>query len=192
MFFYKKNAQKGDKWAQWYVGIPHYFEVKDTGLYYICGEYRPIKRLEITDSVIYNCLQYWSDDFGLVYEYGEFYKLYLIGGIYNGVVFGDTTLYLTDVKSVKSDDAKKYDLSQNYPNPFNPSTEISFSIPEKSAVLIVIYNSIGKTIATVADEIFEPGNHIISWDAGNLPAGMYVCDMKAGKFHSATKMLLVK
>ncbi len=45
---------------------------------------------------------------------------------------------------------------------------------------------------TVADEIFEPGNHIISWDAGNLPAGMYVCDMKAGKFHSATKMLLLK
>lgn len=62
---------------------------------------------------------------------------------------------------------------QNYPNPFNPSTNITFEIPEESAVQIKVTDQMGRHIGQILDEIIPAGSHNITFDASDLPSGIY-------------------
>jgi subtilisin family serine protease len=91
---------------------------------------------------------------------------------------------------------KNFALMQNYPNPFNPSTSIEFSIPEMSNVSIEIYNVIGELVASLVNQTLDAGYHKFNFNAGNLPSGAYVYQLKAtgqnGTFVDTKKMLLMK
>jgi hypothetical protein len=87
----------------------------------------------------------------------------------------------------------EYALHQNFPNPFNPSTSLTFDVVEKNFVTLKVYNAAGQEVATVANGEFDSGRHIVSFDAGNMPSGLYFYTVKIGNEFTATKkMLLVK
>jgi subtilisin family serine protease len=87
-------------------------------------------------------------------------------------------------------------LMQNFPNPFNPSTTIEFSIPEISNVSVEVYNVIGEQVSSLVNQTLEAGYHRINFNAGNLPSGTYVYQLKAngqnGTFVDMKKMILMK
>lgn len=85
-----------------------------------------------------------------------------------------------------------YELMQNYPNPFNPETEISFSVPERSNVIIRIYNSAGEETVTLTDRITPAGYHRLIWNASEFPSGIYYYQMLTDKFTITKKMVLIK
>lgn len=85
-----------------------------------------------------------------------------------------------------------FKLEQNYPNPFNPSTIIKFAVPEKSNVLIKIYDILGGEVATLVNEELETGWYERSFNASSLASGIYIYRMNAGNFISTKKMLMVK
>jgi sugar lactone lactonase YvrE len=87
---------------------------------------------------------------------------------------------------------KAFSLSQNYPNPFNPSTVISFDIPKETFVSLVIYNALGQELARLVNETRPAGRYSVTFDAGNLPSGLYVSRLTAGGFSATKKMVLVK
>ena len=91
---------------------------------------------------------------------------------------------------------KNFALMQNYPNPFNPSTTIEFSIPQASNVSIQVYNIIGELVGSLVNQTLEAGYHRFNFDAGSLPSGTYVYQLKAsgqnGTFVDTKKMLLMK
>ncbi len=86
----------------------------------------------------------------------------------------------------------KFILNQNYPNPFNPKTIISYEVPLGGAVKIMIYDEIGNEITTLVNEFKEAGIHSISFDASELPSGVYIYKMQAGSFVETKKMILLK
>ncbi len=91
----------------------------------------------------------------------------------------------------------EFSLAQNYPNPFNPSTNISFGLPQTSYVLLEIFDTMGKRVATLADQILQAGVHICRWDGSNssgypVTAGVYFCRLQADNFIAAKKMVLIK
>lgn len=86
----------------------------------------------------------------------------------------------------------EFSLSQNYPNPFNPETVIGYALPVTGEVNISIYNAIGEKITTLVDGMKEAGNHQVSFNADNLPSGLYFCRMTAGKFTTTRKMMLMR
>jgi hypothetical protein len=104
----------------------------------------------------------------------------------------DGTVSYSNAIEVDISGPKEYALYQNYPNPFNPSTTIKFALPEKASVTLTVYNMLGEKIKDLFIGEKESGYHQISFDAANLPSGVYVYRLNAGDFLSSKKMMLVK
>jgi hypothetical protein len=86
----------------------------------------------------------------------------------------------------------EFKLEQNYPNPFNPQTTIKFSIPKSSYVKLVIYDSAGKEVNTLASSVLEAGNYSLDFNASGLASGIYFCRLEADGFLDMKKMVLIK
>ena len=85
-----------------------------------------------------------------------------------------------------------YSLSQNYPNPFNPLTIINYQLTSANFTTIKIYNLLGQEVAQLVNELKQPGTYEVTWDASNMPSGMYFYRMVSGQFSDVKKMLLIK
>lgn len=83
-------------------------------------------------------------------------------------------------------------LSQNYPNPFNPSTEIRFGLTKPAHVRLVVYDILGREVASLADEQMDAGYHSVSWNASGVSSGVYIYRLTAGSFVQTRRMLVVK
>ena len=105
-----------------------------------------------------------------------------------------STLAVDEVAAVP----KAYGLNQNYPNPFNPSTKISYDVPKMSQVKIVIYDVLGRVVATLVDGVQAASKYTVDWNASNVATGVYFYRMTAksvdgsGDFTSVKKLLLMK
>jgi photosystem II stability/assembly factor-like uncharacterized protein len=94
---------------------------------------------------------------------------------------------------------KKFNLSQNYPNPFNPITTIRYSIPsvtmsgvEGSLVTLLVYDILGKEIATLVNENKQAGNYSVEFNAPSLASGIYIYRLTSGQFSISKKLILLK
>jgi len=88
-------------------------------------------------------------------------------------------------------------LLGNHPNPFNPSTSIKFSLAKASRAELNVYNIKGQKVKTLANSLFQAGNHTLVWDGcsdegENLASGVYLLRMEAGKFRQTRKMTIMK
>ncbi|MBK8982113.1 MAG: T9SS type A sorting domain-containing protein [Ignavibacteria bacterium] len=70
-----------------------------------------------------------------------------------------------------------FTLHQNFPNPFNPSTEINFSISKKAYIKIEVFDISGKLISTLANSVFESGDHKLNFSGNDLSSGIYLYRM---------------
>lgn len=110
--------------------------------------------------------------------------------------FSVTTLMATSVEETPAI-AEGFKLDQNYPNPFNPSTTINYSVNQAGVVELKIFDLLGKKIRTLVNENTPPGEYSVVWngrdDFGKQAAsGHYFYKIKAGRFQSTKKMLLLK
>ncbi len=101
-------------------------------------------------------------------------------------------LVATGVKDMTETIPKSYALYQNYPNPFNPTTVISYQLSAVSNVTLRVYNVLGQEVTTLVNERQNPGSYTITFNAGNLPSGVYFYRLTAGKFMSVKKLMLLK
>ena len=86
----------------------------------------------------------------------------------------------------------EYELEQNYPNPFNPRTVIGYRIPTRSHVTLKVYDAAGREVAMLVDEEKAPGRYTVSWDASEMPSGVYFGRLMSAGFAETKKMLLVR
>lgn len=104
---------------------------------------------------------------------------------------GNDSIFVTDILD-NYELPVYFSLSQNYPNPFNPNTKISFSIPQRVKVELAVYNTLGEKISSLVNEVKEPGNYIVMFNAENLTSGVYFYRISAGEFSQTKKLILVK
>ncbi|MBK7446497.1 MAG: T9SS type A sorting domain-containing protein [Ignavibacteria bacterium] len=93
-------------------------------------------------------------------------------------------------------DVSSFELNQNFPNPFNPSTDISFSIPQNSDVIIRIYDITGKEVSILVNGFYQKGKYSLTFNGSNLASGVYFYKMtatgEAGEFTDTKKLELIK
>lgn len=112
----------------------------------------------------------------------------------NYVYWTDTITFLVtdqiaDRKEIIISDLK---LQQNFPNPFNKTTTFSWQIPKHSFLSLEIINMNGQLIETVVSGQFPAGNYNYTWNAGNLPGGLYYYRLKTDDFFEMKKLLIMK
>jgi hypothetical protein len=87
---------------------------------------------------------------------------------------------------------KDHHLISVYPNPFNPQTNIRFQSPSVSYAEIVVYDIAGREIEIIYKDIIDAGSHNFSWNASNLPSGMYFIRLIADGYSKTIKAMLIK
>jgi len=104
-----------------------------------------------------------------------------------------TADFVTSVEQIETDLLpNEFRLDQNYPNPFNPSTTIQFAVPKTSNVTLRIYDILGREVATLIDEKYQPGQYKIIFEAGQLASGLYMYRIQAGDFRETKKLMLLR
>lgn len=83
-------------------------------------------------------------------------------------------------------------LLQNYPNPFNPTTIISYELPAATTVTLIIFDMLGRKVATLINERVQAGLHEVQLDASNLSSGIYIYQLQSEEVIQTKKMLLIK
>ncbi len=89
------------------------------------------------------------------------------------------------------------ELTGNFPNPFNPVTNIKLALSQNDHVRIDIYNLKGEKITTLIDEELEAAYYTLTWNGtddhnNKVTSGVYFYKMKAGKYTSTRKMIMLK
>lgn len=66
------------------------------------------------------------------------------------------------------------------PNPFLVSATLTYTLQKPSEVVIRVYNGFGQLVSEPLNSTQPRGEQSVTWDAGNLPAGIYYFRIQAG------------
>ena len=80
----------------------------------------------------------------------------------------------------------------SYPNPFNPVTTIKYEIPSSGIVTIKVFNMLGQEVIQLLNESQKEGIHEVTWNASNMPSGVYFYRISTNGFSETIKMILIK
>jgi hypothetical protein len=120
------------------------------------------------------------------YIYTVIFSLLFIIGISVGSAHNEEQIM--DLKG----NPDRFVLNQNYPNPFNPSTVLSYTLKTDSRVTLTVFNLVGQSVKVIVDEYQTAGEYEYSFDASELPAGIYLYKLQVGDYSSVRRMTLVK
>jgi len=96
------------------------------------------------------------------------------------------------VSDDKADSPTSFVFEQNYPNPFNSKTAISFQLSAVSQTSLVIYDLLGRRVATLVNEKLTPGTYTREWDATGQASGVYFYRLSTTDFVQTKKLVLLR
>jgi len=85
-----------------------------------------------------------------------------------------------------------FTLKQNFPNPFNPTTRISFDLKLAGHTALKVYDMLGQEIAILENNVLKKGVHHYSFNAANIPSGIYFYQLISSGMMDTKKMLVIK
>lgn len=97
---------------------------------------------------------------------------------------------------------REFRVYQNYPNPFNPETWIPYQLPERSRVVVRIYDMMGRLVRVMDLGWKEAGYYLdrsraVYWDGRNelgeeVASGVYFYQVQAGRFSEVRRMVIMR
>lgn len=116
----------------------------------------------------------------------------------NRVTFNNISLDVVQVPTSTSPDDAEHPSAEsisgmrNHPNPFDSSTNITFSLSRQGDITITVYDAVGRRVASVVEGYFGPGEHTVTFDASDLPSGLYLYRLQTGDLYQSGRMILAK
>jgi len=83
-------------------------------------------------------------------------------------------------------------LDANYPNPFNPTTTIRYTLPEASAVRLVVHDLLGRVVTVLVDAHQPSGEYRVALDASAWASGPYFYTLETPRQHRTRMMVLLQ
>ncbi|NQU06504.1 MAG: T9SS type A sorting domain-containing protein, partial [Calditrichaeota bacterium] len=116
---------------------------------------------------------------------------------HNAIARIDTMQIVLDVSnsSVSGDGSNQpleFNLDQNWPNPFNATTSISYAIEEFTDVKLSIYDISGRLVSSLVDDKQQAGYYRLTFNAADMPNGLYFYRLETQDKIATRKMILMK
>lgn len=87
--------------------------------------------------------------------------------------------------------ASGLDIEAAVPNPFAPQTTVRFRVAEAQTVRVVLYDALGRQIATLFDGLAQEGRYeTVRVDGAGLPGGTYVVRVEGERVQGTTRIVL--
>jgi|GEM_PF-3981840 len=108
------------------------------------------------------------------------------------------SLYSSTTAIDKSNDAPlRTGVAQNYPNPFRQSTSIRFDLVQDADVSLIVYDILGREVASLVDGSLSTGTYITHWNGkdvagASVSSGVYLFRLIAGSVIQTRQMTLLK
>ena len=137
----------------------------------------------LTDSINY---KYWGRPCGIIQD--------TTGDIYLSSDVGIPAIYrihLRDQVGVKPVTSEKSSLSV-YPNPVSTSATISYILPTHQSVKLELIDQLGRVIRVLRSESEDAGTKSVSFQTGDLPAGMYYLRLQEDTGMVLQKIIVTK
>jgi hypothetical protein len=83
-------------------------------------------------------------------------------------------------------------LHQNFPNPFNPNTTFRFYLGSSEYISLDVFDLVGKHVASLLSGYLGAGPHELTWNAHDLPSGLYYYRFESAMHSETKKLLLIK
>lgn len=87
---------------------------------------------------------------------------------------------------------RAFRLQQNYPNPFNPTTTIEFTIQKPGDYDLALFSTNGRKVRTLLSKSLAIRTYSITFTAGNLPSGVYICKLQGAGESQMRRLVLLK
>jgi len=85
-----------------------------------------------------------------------------------------------------------FKLSPNRPNPFNPTTTLDFLLPADGYTTLVVFDALGRKVATLVQESLSAGMHSAVFNASYLSSGIYIAQLTSGNNTQMIRMTLLR
>jgi len=98
----------------------------------------------------------------------------------------------TGIQNNSAEIPDQFSISQNFPNPFNPTTKFKFDLKKSGNVKLVVYDMIGKEVATLVNKNLSAGSYESNFDGSKLTSGIYFYRIETDNYSEVKKMTLLK
>jgi hypothetical protein len=90
-----------------------------------------------------------------------------------------------------------FSLGTVMPNPFAAETQITFAVPQHTALTLTVFDVEGRSVRRLVDGEVEAGMHQVQWDGlddlgRHVPAGIYYASMQAGTLEETRQITLLR
>jgi hypothetical protein len=92
----------------------------------------------------------------------------------------------------EADAPRVFTLGQSYPNPFATRTTISYGVPKTSQVTLKVYNLTGQLVETLVDGNVNAGFHKATWDASDVPSGLYFYRLESDTYSATGRTVIMR
>jgi hypothetical protein len=111
-----------------------------------------------------------------------------------GVLIGAHAVGCSTATGIDVADAEagKNVMLKSFPNPFNPTTRIAYTLPTQGLVTLSVYDVAGRLVETPVREMQSAGDHVIEWDAHDVPSGVYFCKLESPGVSQTCRLVLLR
>jgi hypothetical protein len=99
---------------------------------------------------------------------------------------------VTAVPPGQASDITTFKIEGGFPNPFNAQTNFILQTPRLCEVRIDLFGTQGRKLSSYNYGMLTMGKHILEINAENLPSGLYIARIHAGKWIESRKVVLLK
>ncbi|MBM3329567.1 MAG: T9SS type A sorting domain-containing protein [Calditrichaeota bacterium] len=86
----------------------------------------------------------------------------------------------------------RFELTGIYPNPFNDQAQVSFALPKSGSVFLTIHNLLGREVLALPARYFPAGRQSLTFDARELPSGVYLLRLSSGPDKGVMKAVMLR